>query len=132
MDRPVEAKTRPRTMSYFVFTIPIAGVALTAFVATSKSLTTLAAFSITLLGLVLAVRLWAALSGLRLDIQPDCNAKRLYSGEILSLKIDAANRKLLPVWLGLDILSSEALAPLDGNDPVGETSLAPFSRMSGT
>ena len=135
MDSPAVAEAsqgaRPRATSLFVFPVFIGGVALTALIAASKSSSILAAFSISLLGLVLAVRLWTAASGFRLDILPGCDAGRLYSGETFTLKIEVANRKLLPVWLDLEIQASGALAPLGGDGPAGETSLAPFSKLSG-
>ena len=132
MDGSEAARSRPKATSIFVFALPIAGVAFTALIATAQSAIALAAFCLTLLGLVLAVRLWTALSAFRLDVLPRCDARRLYSGETFSLWIDASNRKILPVWLGLDITASGGLQPLDGLSPAGETSLAPFSRRSGT
>lgn len=131
MEPSPERKANPGTMSYFVLPISMTAVALAAFLATAASSITLAAFSATVLGLLVAVRLWAALGLRRLEVELRCAGDRLFAGEELSLSASISNDKLLPVRFGLDLVRPESLEPLDAEPSGTETSLLPFSKTSG-
>ena len=118
--------------SYFVFTLSIVLLAALAFFAAASSAGMLATFAATTLLLMLGVRAWARLSLARLDVSLSCPGDHLFPGESFTLRADIANRKILPVWMRLELSRPEALKPLAVGEIEGETGLLPFEKVSGS
>lgn len=118
--------------SYFTFSLSIALLSVLAFVAAATASGMLATLAATTLLLMLAVRIWARLSLARLEVVLSCSADRLFPGESFQLKADIANRKILPVWMHLELSRPEALKPTAAGEVEGETGLLPFEQVAGT
>lgn len=118
--------------SYFVFPLSIVLLSALAFFAAANSAWMPATFAATTLLLVLGVRFWARLSLSRLDVSLSCSGDRLFPGESFALKADIANRKILPVWMHLELSRPEALKPLAPGEIEGEAGLLPFEKVSGS
>ena len=117
--------------SYFVITLALVLLGALAFIAAATSSLVLATFSATTLLLMLAVRLWGSLGLSRLDVHLSCGGSRLFCGDSLSLRAEIANRKILPVWMRLELARPEGLLPLSAEGIEGESGLLPFEKISG-
>ena len=118
--------------SYFVFPLSIALLSALAFFAAANSAWMPAIFAATTLLLMLGVRLWARLGLSRLDVSLACSGDRLFPGESFTLRADIANRKILPVWMCLELSRPEELKPLAPEEIGGEVGLLPFEKVSGS
>jgi uncharacterized protein (DUF58 family) len=123
--------------SYFGFTLSLLLIGFVGFIAAANGSRTLASFSAIVMALMIAVRLWARISIARLDVKLESSAERMYFGEAFTLKAEIANRKILPVWMRLELPHSDALSLADGdalkNDSLtSETDLLPFERRNGS
>ena len=73
-------------------------------------------------------RLWSRLSLYRLEVSVDLSTDRLFPGELLSLTVKLENRKLLPVFTGLELHSPALLADEKQLPLNGETRLLSFEK----
>jgi uncharacterized protein (DUF58 family) len=119
--------------SYFLIPLSMVFVGVFAFLAAAFSSTSLATFAAMTLVLIVAVRLWGFLALARLETRLECSADRLYRDETLELKAHIENRKLLPVWLSVELAHSAALKPLSAasSELADETGLSPFGATDG-
>jgi uncharacterized protein (DUF58 family) len=134
---PVTAKNAPSGVTN-VFGLPLslALLGILFFIAASNASTALATLVATVLVLMVAVRAWGRLGLWRLEVSLSCGSERLFSGESMTLRAEIANRKILPVWMRVELARPDALTPTAtegvGISEIGEMGLPPFGRGSGS
>lgn len=127
-----EAPSAKADSSIFSEPLFLAALGLVAFIAAASGASALAGFSAIAVALLAATRVWAELSLSRLEVSLSCGQTRLFPGERLTLRMDAWNRKILPVWVRVEIARSGSLIPEGLESAPGETSLLPFERADGS
>lgn len=116
--------------SYFVISLSLVLLGILAFIAAATSSLTLASFAAIALALMLALRVWGALGLYRLEVGLASDADRLFRGDSFSLNAKISNRKILPVWMRLELARPEALIPLSSAHVEGESGLLPFEKTT--
>jgi len=117
--------------SLFTLGLFQAAVAVVLFAGLVRGNRELILLSALILATVNTARLWAWLSTRSLDFRATVDRSRLYPGEDLNLEIRAVNRKLLPVWVRVEVPGSAALPlapPVDEQTP---GAVHPGSRADG-
>jgi uncharacterized protein (DUF58 family) len=79
-----------------------------------------------LLGLVFGAKLWARISLSGITCYSTVDKMKVFPGEKLTLKVDAENRKFLPVWLQVQVPVTGTIHPSSG-----ETTLAKEESLLG-
>jgi uncharacterized protein (DUF58 family) len=82
--------------------------------------------------LMLSARLWAAVGLWRLDLELSCDGYRLFPGDSFALRFTIANRKLLPLWVRLELPVPDGLELSTASaETCSETSLHPLEQRTG-
>ncbi len=127
-----EPEQERNTGSIYSFNLSLVLLGLLAFFSASYSATALAGFATTTLTLMVALRVWGRIALWRLDATLSLENDRLFTGEVLTLRADMTNHKIIPVWLRMELDIPAALVPLTPAGAGGETGLLPFSSAHGT
>jgi uncharacterized protein (DUF58 family) len=98
----------------FVVPLVLCFVGLLLFIALLHGQRDLIVLCLLVLGLVFGAKLWTrmSLSGITSDLA--VNKKKVFPGEKLTLRINAENRKFLPVWLQVQIPVAGSIYPSTG------------------
>jgi len=96
-------------------------------VASVNSATLVVRIAALVLVLMLSARLRAAAGLWRLDLKLACDGYRLFPGDSIALRFNIANRKLLPLWIRLELPVPDGLEVTAAST---ETSLHPFEQRS--
>ncbi|GAA0179854.1 hypothetical protein SH2C18_26560 [Clostridium sediminicola] len=78
---------------------------------------------ICILALVYSTKLWAKLSLEKIETKVDLNTQRLFPKDIARLKIMVRNKKILPVWLKIEITTTSQISFIK------ETGLLSYSNL---
>ena len=105
-DRGVPTIFVTRLMQFFV------GVLL--FVALLNGLRDLAVLTLLVLVLVFGAKLWSRISLSGIKSHSTVNKQKVFPGEKLTLRINAENKKLLPVWLQVQVPVTGSIYPSSG------------------
>jgi MoxR-like ATPase len=76
---------------------------LLAFFSTSYAATAFAGFAMATFALMLGLRVWGRLALRRLEAVLALENDRLFTGEVLTLRADITNHKIIPVWLRMEL-----------------------------
>jgi len=120
------------TGSIYSLNLSLVLLGLLAFFSASYAATALAGFATATFALMLAVRAWGRLALWRLEATLSMENDRLFTGEVLTLKADLANHKIIPIWLRMELDLPTALVPVTTAGTDGETGLLPFSSAQGS
>jgi len=123
---------RPFDTSLFSLPISLVALGLVTFIAAANRAVPLASLAAVALALMIAVRAWGRVSLLKLDLSFFCKETRLFPGDPVTLRADMISRKILPVWIRIELSHSAALTPEDSESARGETNLLPFERIAGS
>jgi uncharacterized protein (DUF58 family) len=119
-------------ISLFSLPVSIAALGVVAFVAAANGATGLASAAAMAFALMSAARAWGRLGLSKLDIGLSCGQRAPVPGEPLTVRIEVSNRKILPVWIRIELAHSDALTPEDSDGVRGETGILPFERITGS
>ncbi|MDX9959523.1 MAG: DUF58 domain-containing protein [Spirochaetia bacterium] len=139
--------TTSGSLSLFGSTWALFLLGLLLVVAAVNSATLVVKFAAMVLVLMGSLRLWTALGLWRLELEFMSEADRLFPGDCFNLRFNAVNRKLLPLWIRIDLPVPDGLEKTGGSEPPGtsgdesqdgqavgfkaETSLQPYEHRSG-
>ena len=105
--------TQDRIPSIFTISLIQGMVAILLFIALIQRHLELILLTALLLSLTLGARLWGRLSPKALKCRSSVDKGRIFPGDHLQLTVEAANVKLLPIRLNLDLAHDSGLHPLD-------------------
>jgi uncharacterized protein (DUF58 family) len=99
-----------------IFVVPLMQffVGLLLFVALLHGQRDLVVFSLLVLGVFFGAKLWARISLSGIISQSAVNKQKVFPGEKLTLRINAENKKLLPVWLQVQVPVTGPIYPSSG------------------
>lgn len=99
-----------------IFVIPLAQffVGLLLFIALLNGLRDLTILTLLVLGLVSGTKLWTRISLSGIKCHSTVNKNMVFPGETLTLRINAENKKFLPVWLQMKVPVSGPIYSLSG------------------
>jgi uncharacterized protein (DUF58 family) len=99
-----------------IFVVPLVQflVGLLLFIALLHGQKDLIVLSLLVLGLVFGARLWARISLSGIRSHSAVNKQKVFPGEELTLRINAENKKFLPVWLRMQVPVTGPLHPSSG------------------
>ena len=99
-----------------IFVIPLIQffVGLLLFIALLHGQRDLVVFSLLVLGVVFGAKLWTRISLSGIISQSAVNKQKVFPGEKLTLRINAENKKFLPVWLQMQVPVTGSIHPSSG------------------
>src|SRR4030042_6186816 len=99
-----------------IFVVPLMQffVGLLLFIALLHGQRDLIVLSLLVLGLVFGAKLWARISLSGIKAHSAINKQKVFPGEKLTLRINAENRKFLPVWLQVQVPATRPIYPSSG------------------
>jgi uncharacterized protein (DUF58 family) len=116
-----------------IFVVPLMQffVGLLLFIALLNGQRDLIVFSLLVLGVVFGAKLWARISLSGIKSQSAVNKQKVFPGEKLTLRINTENKKLLPVWLRVQVPVSGPIYPSPGDSTlIKEEGLLWYQRAS--
>ncbi|MFA6506414.1 MAG: DUF58 domain-containing protein [Treponemataceae bacterium] len=119
------------SISIFLFLLGLIFFAAAAYASAVVGAFTLTTFTATTIALMVVVRVWGRLGISRLAVELSVDRDRLFPEEIVTLRAEIDNRKLLPVRMRLELSRPENLVPTADDTVDGETGLLPFEKMTG-
>ena len=99
-----------------IFVIPLMQffVALLLFIALLNGLRDLTVLTLLVLGMGFGAKLWARISLSGIKSHSAVNKQKVFPGEKLTLRINAENKKFLPVWLQMQVPVTGPIYPSSG------------------
>jgi uncharacterized protein (DUF58 family) len=99
-----------------IFVVPLMQffLGLLLFIALLHGQTDLIVLSLLVLGLAFGAKLWARISLSAIKTHSTVNKQKVFPGEKLTLRINAENKKFLPVWLQMQVPVTGPIYPSSG------------------